>query len=146
MIDKDIKTVRGVTQLKVNGLVIKVVNMNWQDIYQKKECLRRIFVFDCKFEKNTCKIYKYREHEREKCCCSYCAKHFGYLRVIAPDTIKMYTELFDPTDGFWTPEGCKLEDKYKSEVCLAYNCNSNGHETSLQIRNFLNFNEYMFCT
>jgi hypothetical protein len=145
MVNKDIKTVRGITQLKVNGLVIKVVDMNWQDIYNKKERVRKIFIFDCKFENNTCKIHKYKEHDREKCCCLSCAKHFGYLRVIAPDTIKMYTELFDPTDGFWTPKGCKLEDKYKSVVCLAYNCNSNVHDTSLQIRNFLDFNEYMFC-
>ena len=90
--------------------------------------------FDCQFKDGKCKRRRNKEWEgssdlwratKTMCCCSGCAREYGYLQVIAKDYIPNYAEHFSPDTGFWRPKkGCTLPYRLRSTTCVTYNCRS----------------------
>lgn len=141
---KGIEIHSGITYLGIKGLKVKVADLrNWDWVYERKEEVRGVFNFGCDFKKGVCKQRRGYTvaKERIKACCGGCAGSFGYLKIIAPDTVETYISLFDTKDGFWTPSGCKLPDKLKSMTCISYSCNSN---ISVAVRAYIDFDEHHY--
>jgi hypothetical protein len=87
--------------------------------------------FDCQFKDGMCKRRRGEQWDADDeewkamCCCSGCAREYGYLQVIAKEYIPNYAEHFSPDTGFWRPKkGCTLPYRLRSTTCVTYNCRS----------------------
>lgn len=93
--------------------------------------------YGCKFANGTCRHQRegrvkfpegYRSWDTERCCCMSCASTLGYYdyRPRTEEEISVMRERYDQTTGYWRKgEGCTLPRKYRSKICLVYNCNKN---------------------
>jgi hypothetical protein len=95
--------------------------------------LTELIDYKCELKKSKCKSSK-----RERCCCTDCALFMGYLQRIPASwqIIGIIAAAFDEKLGFWRAEnGCILERKYRSRVCLLYKCSklSRAEESLLKI-------------
>lgn len=91
--------------------------------------------YDCQFKDGKCKN-SYWNNQSPRCCCLHCAKYQGYLGEDNINTLPLNSDkeiipLFDEKLGFWREGvGCTLPRKYRSYVCLSYNCHSEGAITN----------------
>ena len=115
-------------------IVINDDTFFWEDIYFRREQVRKIFKFDCDFQNGLCKEVRKKAYKDKRGCCRGCAGNFGYHEIISKHSIPIYKKLYDMENGFWRQNGCILPDKLKSTVCLSFSCN---HELSTTIRNYL---------
>lgn len=84
--------------------------------------------YDCQFKDGKCKSNVSSYNPR--CCCQGCAGALGYLRgglnKIPLGSDKEILPLFSEKTGFWRKgKGCILPRKYRSVVCLSFNCIDN---------------------
>lgn len=85
--------------------------------------------YGCNFANGECRVK--RELNRPDdwrvntpmCCCKGCQQAQGYLYELPEDHVEEINALFSDETGFWRKEvGCTLPRKWRSDVCLSYNC------------------------
>lgn len=107
---------------------IKKVDWNIRD--KRIEKLSSID-FGCDFKTGTCKAY--RESKGTQNCCHRCAISKGFLDRFHPEGVEEYESKFHGLLGFWRPEkGCILSKRFRSSICLSYNCFLKGNKSFLR--------------
>jgi len=113
---------------------VSYAGLKWSEWY-KLAAMTRGIEYGCRFGRQirnnsiddhfTCVKQREYKYTVEQCCCSSCEASLGYLRFIQndPKVIKRIAKLFQPKVGFWRKnKGCVLPRKYRSAVCLGYQC------------------------
>lgn len=103
--------------------------------YQKLAAMTKHYNFDCGFdESGVCSYYQTlhlsRDAKRNMCCCHSCYSNMGYLEFLPANLamIETYADLFHEKVGYWRKDkGCILERKFRSRICLTYNCHTYPH-------------------
>ncbi len=76
-------------------------------------------------------------YHREAGCCTDCAAYIGYLKKIPPEALAPLVALYNPHLGYWTPGGCSIPQKWRSNTCLTYHCMPVGNKTSVKAKRML---------
>lgn len=84
--------------------------------------------YGCRFENGKC-ITNLERYQTAECCCTNCVPCRGHLSSIPPYAVEQIASLFSEETGFWRKEkGCILPRKWRSFICLNYQCKMPEHE------------------
>jgi hypothetical protein len=132
---------RGGTELvKIPFISKDVSRLAWWDFKFALAEATDTIDYGCDFNKSGLCKRKRRDRKSSKmCCCAGCYYTMGYLDEIPinlADISKIAKHFtIEDKQGFWRKDsGCILPRKYRSNVCLTYNCYSLSPEDRFLIR------------
>jgi len=103
--------------------------------YEDIKSLTEYMPFNCDFRGSYCRSERPQSEMRVKgnkmCCCKTCPSYIGYLGFVDLDDLEYYADNFSEKTGFWRENGCVLDRKKRSSLCVTYTCN---RDISRQLR------------